>query len=137
MRRFTIAILASTFLACAQISALNPFGGITGGPAQAFGIAKAGYIAAFESAARYVVICQQQPPTLECDELGELVFDKVNPQARQNIALGDAVAAGLITPEMACIEETDPGCTERNRAKQLEMLSQALQQAAVMLNSRR
>ena len=138
MKRLLVVSIALALFGCAQLGALNPFGAAgTGGPAQAFGVAKAAYIAAFDSAARYLVLCQAQPPTLRCDELGELVLDKVNPMARQHIGLGEGILAGLVTEQMACDEVTKPGCTEANRLKQLETLAVALQQAAVMLNSRR
>ena len=137
MRKLAVALVASLLMACAQLASLNPFGGGGGGPAEMFAIAKAAYVGAFRSAATYVTLCQSQPPTESCDKFTVRLYDEVNPRARENIALGEGLLAGIPPAGLVCDEVANPGCQEAMEAQQLEMLAIALQQAAIILNARR
>ena len=130
VRRLTMAALAGVWLGCTLIGSGTP------DVLQTFTAAKAAYVASFDNATRYVTYCQAQPPTERCDRF-TVKLAEVDDEAIHDIALGELLVRGVTTPEIACDEVADPGCTERARIAQIEALARALQELALQLGTAR
>jgi len=132
-RRVVPAVIALVALGCGGISLPN-LGG-DGGPAGLFREGEKAYLGALEGALSYSEACMAVP-TVECARLTLRIRD-VNRRAQEPLAIGGLLVRGFATPEIACDEAAEPGCTERLRQEQLQAFATALQSLATELGTRR